>query len=79
MKLGLEEIKSITIGAEDVVLHDKGIEFERFNSAEKALYSVSPLATRTLTPAGAEMVFRTDGDRICIKIETELCSDRHFF
>lgn len=79
MRLSFEQIKRISIGAEDVVLHDRGIEFERFNNEEKVLYATSPLATRTQTPAGVELVFKTDGDRICIKIETELCSDRHFF
>lgn len=79
MILTLDDFKKITQGAESIVSSDNGFEFIRFNEEEQELYSRSTLKSRTLSPAGIQLCFKTDGDRINISLNTENCLDRSFF
>lgn len=79
MKLSIDDIKKIALGAEEVVSVNNGYEFLRFNKEEREVYSSSNLEMRTHSPAGVQLLFKTDGDRISIKLEAELCLDRSFF
>jgi len=79
MKLNIEQLKSISLGAESVIETEKGIEFDRFNSEEREVYSVSTIEARTHSPAGAELLFKTDAKSIYIKLDAEKTLDRSFF
>ena len=79
MKLNIEQLKSISLGAESVIETEKGIEFDRFNSEEREVYSVSTIEARTHSPAGVELMFKTDAKSIYISLEAEKTLDRSFF
>ncbi|MBR3933004.1 MAG: SGNH/GDSL hydrolase family protein [Clostridia bacterium] len=79
MKLNIEQLKKISLGAESVIETEKGIEFDRFNSEERDVYSVSTIEARTHSPAGAELLFKTDAKSIYIKLDAEKTLDRTFF
>ncbi len=79
MKLSISDIKKAVLGAEEVVSVPNGYEFLRFSVEERAVYHLSPIELRTHTPAGVQLLFKTDGDRIHIKLEAEGCLDRSFF
>ena len=79
MKLNIEQLKNISLGAESVIETEKGIEFDRFNSEERDVYSVSTIEARTHSPAGVELMFKTDAKSIYISLEAEKTLDRSFF
>jgi len=79
MILGLDDLKKVAVGTEEIVESEKGFEFLRFNKNEQELYKESPLYKRTYTPAGIELMFKTDAEIITISLETEKCADRSFF
>lgn len=79
MKLNIEQLKKISLGAESVIETEKGVEFDRFNSEERDVYSVSTIEARTHSPAGVELMFKTDAKSIYISLEAEKTLDRTFF
>ena len=79
MILNIADLKKIAKGAEDIVQGDRGIEFVRFHSEEQTLYLSSPIESRTHTPAGIQLRFRTDAKTLTVEMETENCLDRSFF
>ena len=79
MILTPDKLKELACGAEEISQCDKGIEFSRFNQAEQELYLSSTLESRTHTPAGVQLRFKTDATAISISVEAEKCLDRSFF
>ncbi len=79
MKLGIDEIKKITLGAEEIVSTEQGVEFIRFNEEERKVYQGSNLEMRTHNPAGVQLLFKTDASSIYIKLEANICCDRSYF
>ncbi len=79
MKLTICDIKKTVLGAEEVIQTQNGYEFLRFNAEEREVYASSDIEMRTHTPAGVQLLFKTDGNRIHIKMKAELCLDRSFF
>ena len=60
MKLSLEQIKDITVGAESVKKIDGKIAFFRFNDEELLAYSTTAHVTKTYSTAGIQLEFITD-------------------
>lgn len=79
MILTADKLKELALGAEDITESEKGIEFSRFNKAERDLYLASTLESRTHTPAGVQLYFKTDAEAVNICVEAENCLDRSFF
>jgi len=79
MKLNFDEIKSITQGAARVEKSEKGICFFRFNEEEERVYSSSDHLPKTYSTSGVQMLFRTDGDALGLKINTTSVTTRTYF
>lgn len=88
MKLSIERIKEITLGAERVYCEEGETVFRRFSEAEEAAYAekndgeqyYSELYNRTFTTAGIKLSFRTNSKSIYIKFRAvDVMSSRSFF
>lgn len=81
MKLYLEDIKSITQGAESIKEKDGNIMFCRFNDAERKLYLDTKLTfyNKVFATSGIQMEFNTDGDFLNLKIAVSNASSRTYF
>ena len=88
MKLSIEQIKEITLGAERVFSDGVETVFRRFSEAEEAAYAeknngeqyYSELYNRTFTTAGIKLSFRTNSKSIYIKFRAvDVMSSRTFF
>ena len=79
MLLDFEQIKAITQGA--CYLDNTGgtVAFHRFNREEEAMYAPTKFQSRSLTPAGVQLRFRTDGDSLSIAFETAQACTRTYF
>ncbi len=67
MKLDIEQIKNITQGAEKIRVEDGKFCFSRFTEEEAAVISNANLSYT----AGIQMEFKTDGDRLNLKVNTK--------
>ena len=67
MKLDLEQIKSITQGAVNIIESENGFTFHRFNAEEEKYYFSTAHAKKVFSPAGIQMVFKTDAENLSIK------------
>ncbi len=80
MRFTLEDMKNIVLGAEKVIPVQDGVEFLRFQEKEQGVYApTSILGQRMQTPAGVQLLFKTNGDSIYIRLEAEGRLDRSFF
>jgi len=79
MKLNFDEVKSITQGAARVEKGEKGVRFFRFNKEEEEAYSSSSHLPKTYSTSGVQMLFRTDGDALELKINTTSATTRKYF
>ena len=79
MKLNFDEIKSITQGAARIKKDEKGVRFFRFNEEEEEAYSSSSHLPKTYSTSGVQMLFRTDGALLKLKINIEAASIRTYF
>ena len=79
MRLNFNILKSITQGAASVTGEDCRISFSRFSEKEIALYQRTVFANKIPASAGVQMVFRTDGDALSLKVRTSPASSRNFF
>ncbi|MBE6612683.1 MAG: hypothetical protein E7632_09335, partial [Ruminococcaceae bacterium] len=66
MKLNPEQIKSITVGAADVIADGESFRFHRFTAAQMECYRMASkdFYNKTLAPAGVRLAFYTDSDRL---------------
>ena len=79
MKLNFDEIKKITQGAARVEKSEKGVRFFRFNKEEEEVYSASGRIKPTYSTSGVQMLFKTDGALLKLKINTEAVITRTYF
>jgi len=67
LKLTLEQIKTVTDGVEDVIFEDNKFKFLRFTKDE-----INAIENPNLhNPAGVRMEFKTDGDKLKLKVSTK--------
>lgn len=79
MKLNLEQIKSITQGAVDVIEDAGGIRFFRFNSEEMNFYKPLDTYPKVFATAGVQLEFKTDAEGVKLAVSMSTASTRSFF
>ena len=87
MQLTYEQIKAVTNGAVRIVEEDGGLRLWRFTEHQEYLYSQPrPVLTKvknyrptSTTSAGVRMAFRTNSERLYLRIEVRRGSPRTFF
>jgi len=79
MKLGFEQIKSITQGAVNISESENGFSFHRFNEEEEKFYAATVHAKKIYFTAGIQMVFKTDADSLSMKAIIKENPSRKYF
>jgi len=79
MKLDLNTVKSITVGAASVEYKDGKFCFYRFNAEEMAYYSKTQFAAKSHATAGVEMYFETDATELCLSGAVCAASSRTYY
>ena len=79
MRLNLEQVKSITQGAENVTEDNGNIQFLRFNSEEQEKYFKTEFEEKIFCTAGIQLEFSTDGEVLSLDILTKSASSRAYF
>ena len=81
MKLSTKQIKEITLGAVRFEETEKGLAFHRFTKEQSDWYArVNPnFYIKSLSPAGVKLSFKTDSERLFLKLETVEGVSRWYF
>lgn len=79
MQLNFEQIKSITQGAATVENSGGMVTFHRFTPEEETLYLQTQFRDKVYSAAGVQLEFSTDGDCLCLSIETAPATSRTYF
>ena len=81
MKLSLENIKEITMGAERIKEEDGLIRFYRFTETEEEHYKArnTDYYHKTFAPAGIKLSFKTDSKRLFISGKVERATTRSYY
>lgn len=81
MKLGIDTLRKISLGAVEVAETEKGIAFYRFTKEQRDLYYERNLShyKKALAPSGVKLRFRTDSKLLGIKGVTSAGSSRKYF
>lgn len=78
MKLNIDTLKKITIGAANITENEKGFVFHRFTVEQEELYKTSSFASKVRCTSGIKFCFKTDSRRLYIKTDVDLIT-RGFF
>ena len=79
MTLNLEQINSVTQGAEVVEQENGIVKFYRFTKEEQEIYSKTVFYEKTFATAGVQMEFETDGNFLSFSVITKPATSRSFF
>lgn len=81
MKLNLEQLKAITLGAVRIEEVENGIEFLRFTKEQEELYKIrsSDYYLKTFGPSGVKLSFATDSKTLGLKTTISMSSSRRYF
>lgn len=81
MKLSFEQIKSITTGAVDFKSDENGVSFFRFTSEQSESYRERNVNfyRNVFATAGIKLRFKTDSERLRLKIVAERAGTRRYF
>lgn len=81
MKVFIDKIKEITLGAVNIEYIDGYYKFHRFTEEQEKYYESTDAICYVRVPAtaGIKMHFATDGDKLSIKVKAKLASSRSFF
>ncbi|MBQ9986458.1 MAG: SGNH/GDSL hydrolase family protein [Oscillospiraceae bacterium] len=81
MKLNFEQIKAITTGAVEFKNDENGISFLRFTREQREHYNERSenYYRNTYSTAGIKLCFRTDSEKLYLKILAERASSRFYF
>ena len=81
MKLNLEKIREITVGAARVEEKDGEIYFYRYTKEQDERYRIRnpELRRRSLCTSGIKLQFNTDSEKLFLKIKTEQVLSRSYF
>ena len=81
MKLNIDLLKEITVGATDIVEENGAFSFIRLTKEQDRLYSETnqTFRDRSLAPAGVKFSFKTDSKNLFIKLKAEYLLPRKYF
>ena len=81
MKLNLDLISSVTLGAARVTEEENGFNFFRFTKKEELLYKIRSENShvRTFATSGVQFCFKTNSKNLSIKGETFAFGARKYF
>ena len=79
MKLDLNTLRAVTLGAARIDEDDTGFHFHRFTKEQEELYKTTSFADKILCTAGVKLCFRTTSRRLYIKTNVRKASTRSFF
>ncbi len=82
IKLTTAQIREITQGAAYVSETEGRVQFHRFTAEQEQVYKNSgneAFYKNTFTPAGVQLAFQTDSERIFLKVTTARSTSRKFF
>jgi hypothetical protein len=82
MKLELQTLRAITLGAEEITLEADGFHFHRFSAAQRELYVKSnseDFYRKTFATSGIRMQFRTDSRKLKLTVSSISASSRSYF
>ena len=81
MKLNIDEIRKITLGAVRIEEQDGYIRFYRFTSEQESLYKErsDDFYAKTFATAGVKLLFKTDSKSLFIKGRVESASSRKYY
>lgn len=81
MKLDLEQIKNITLGAVRITEQEDGINFFRFTEEQQELYKhrKADFHKKTFCTSGVVMSFRTDSCALGLSVAVTFASGRNYF
>lgn len=81
MKLNLDQIKEITVGAARIVEETDGFHFYRFTKEQEAMYEVrkTDFYNKTFTPTGVKLCFRTDSKKLSLTGTTHKATARLYY
>lgn len=81
MKLGLDQIRSICMGATRVEQADSGVRLLRFTKEQEELYKVTSadFYKKTFATAGIRLAFETDSPSLFLKVNVTSGSSRKYF
>jgi len=81
MKLNLEQIKAITLGASYIDETEKGINFHRFTREQEELYKVRSAGfyQKCFGPSGVRLSFETDSTTLGFSVDISVSSTRKYF
>lgn len=80
MKLTVEQIRQLTVGAEQVAEENGAVRFFRFNEAQRNLYRQrAELGLRSRSTAGVKLQFITDSQHLALKVSAQPGSSRSYF
>ena len=81
MKLNLQTIQAITLGAVRVTQEEDGIHFYRFTSRQEELYKnrCDEFYLKSFATSGIQLSFQTDSQSLFLKVEVAPGSSRRYF
>lgn len=81
MKLRFDEIKNLVIGAVRMEETERGLQLFRFTEEQQELYRVTSenFYGKTFATAGARLYFRTDSEKLGLKVFLVPASSRRYF
>lgn len=79
MKLNLQQIKSIALGAEEVLKDDLGFHFLRFCEAETNYYRNTEFMQKTLSTSGIKLSFKTNSSFLKLNFKILPGATRTYF
>lgn len=80
MKIGIDEIKAVALGAEIIRQEDDGVHFYRFTEEQKKLYVARNAEfSQYLSTSGICLRFLTDSRKLFLKVFTSIGSCRNYF
>lgn len=81
MKLAFSDIQAITSGAERVLQRPEGIQFSRFTEEQETLYleKKNQFRFKVSSASGIRLTFRTNSQKLGLKVLTENGSGRKYF
>ena len=81
MKLKLEKVQQITLGAVQIKEENGRFSFHRFTAEQENLYQIAneDFYNKTKATSGVKLSFKTDSQNLFIKVQTSPASSRTYF
>ncbi len=79
MKLSVDKIREIALGAEEVIEKDGLVELRRFTREQTAALKTEEFIRKSYTPAGIRLQFKTDAVSLFLSVTSERGATRSYF